>query len=460
MSKISVFSRKIMAFMLICAVAIGQFAFSNADKVYAEESTAYNIKVNLGTNCVTIYKDGKAVKAMICSPSSETPVGTFYTPVKYRWHLMIGNCYAQYCTRITGQVLFHSVWYYRQYDNSSMSVAAYNVMRNKASHGCVRLLCKDAKWIYDNCALNTRVDIFWGSASDDPIERPSFTPITDGSFTNWDPTDPDPANPWNKTKPTITQLVKSVEYKSNVNIYNMINVKDSTGNKLSNDKIKVQGSINTNKLGSYDVTVTAKDSLGHSQTADFTFNVVDTKQPEIKGVKDHKNLTRGSSMDVVSGVKAYTATGENITSKLEVTAKRGKSNKKLEIKDGKLTFAKAGTYTVKYFVKGENGRSVTKRASYEVIDKRVKAEFVANKIKVEYGEKVNPYFFIKKLTSYNGRRISRKAKNVLIEGKLNTKKPGTYKLKYTMTDEFKEYTDITKTITVVVKKKTKKSKNK
>ena len=48
-------------------------------KTEAKESKGYVIKVNLGTNCTTVYKNGKAIKAMICSPSNETPTGTFYT---------------------------------------------------------------------------------------------------------------------------------------------------------------------------------------------------------------------------------------------------------------------------------------------------------------------------------------------------------------------------------------------
>lgn len=80
----------------MAVVMIATFTHFNATKTEAKESTNYVIKVNLGTNCTTIYnKEGKAIKAMICSPSSETPTGTFYVPVKYRWHEMIGNCYAR-----------------------------------------------------------------------------------------------------------------------------------------------------------------------------------------------------------------------------------------------------------------------------------------------------------------------------------------------------------------------------
>lgn len=130
----------LMVIAMIVTTITGVNLVNGTKEVSAKESAAYTIKVNLGTNCTTIYNSrGKAIKAMICSPSNETPVGTFYVPVKYRWHEMIGNCYAQYCTRITEGILFHSVWYYKNGDKSTMSVSAYNVMGQKASHGCVMI---------------------------------------------------------------------------------------------------------------------------------------------------------------------------------------------------------------------------------------------------------------------------------------------------------------------------------
>lgn len=223
-----------MVIAMIVTTITGVNLVNGTKEVSAKESAAYTIKVNLGTNCTTIYNSkGKAIKAMICSPSNETPVGTFYVPVKYRWHEMIGNCYAQYCTRITEGILFHSVWYYKNGDKSTMSVSAYNVMGQKASHGCVRLLCKDAKWIYDHCAVGTKVVTFWGSKKDDPLPRPSFTPIRNGKFTDWDPTDPDPANPYRKAVPKISADTTKVEYGKKVSPLDLVTIKDSAGNVLT-----------------------------------------------------------------------------------------------------------------------------------------------------------------------------------------------------------------------------------
>ena len=54
-----------------------------------------------------------------------------------------------------------------------------------ASHGCVRLCVRDAKWIYDNCGLYTTVLISDKEAT--PFDRPATIKIPSGQ--NWDPTD-------------------------------------------------------------------------------------------------------------------------------------------------------------------------------------------------------------------------------------------------------------------------------
>ena len=50
---------------------------------------------------------------MLTSVGDDTPLGTFYTPEKYRWRLMVNDTYTQYATRLTaGQgFLFHSITY-------------------------------------------------------------------------------------------------------------------------------------------------------------------------------------------------------------------------------------------------------------------------------------------------------------------------------------------------------------
>lgn len=133
--------------------------------------------------------------AFVCGPGRTTPIGTFRTPFKAAWHPLQG-CWGQYCTQITGNYLFHSSPY-NSPNKNDLSYRLYNQLGTVCSHGCVRLTVADAKWIYDNCPLGTTVSIY--NASSLPVPKPS-APWLDISSPNrgWDPTDPDPANPWNK----------------------------------------------------------------------------------------------------------------------------------------------------------------------------------------------------------------------------------------------------------------------
>ena len=441
---------KSLSLFLAVVMVISCITVSKPNRVNAD-STAYTIKVNLGTNCTTVYKNGKAIKAMICSPSNETPTGTFYVPVKYRWHEMIGNCYAQYCTRICDQILFHSVWYYKKGDKSTMSVAAYNVMGQKASHGCVRLLCKDSKWIYDHCAVGTKVVIFWGKKSDDPIKRPSFTPITNGKFTDWDPTDPDPKNPYKKKVPTVKANKAKIEFGTKVKLKNLVSAKDSAGNAIAKKKIKTKGKINTNKLGTYKVKYTVKDSLGNKVTKTFKFKVVDTKAPVISGAADNKDVAQGSKANVLTGVTAKSVPGKNLTSKIKVSVKY--KNKKVSVKKGSVKFSNKGTYKITYSVKGRNKKEAKKTVKYTVKSHKVKLTLTASKVTLVQGTNAEfGYTYVKSLKTYDDKDLKIK-KYVTYTGKVDMNKPGKYVITYKAQYKNQTYTAVIKKLTVTVKAK-------
>lgn len=159
------------------------------------KQSSYYIRVNRTACTVTVYaKDGNngyiiPVKRFACSvglPSTPTPTGTYRTLNKYRWHTLMGPSYGQYCTRIVGGILFHSVAGYNM-TSYNLKARDYNKLGSPASHGCVRLCVRDAKWIYDNCSLGTTVNIY-DSANPGPLGKPATIKIP--SSQNWDPTDP------------------------------------------------------------------------------------------------------------------------------------------------------------------------------------------------------------------------------------------------------------------------------
>ncbi|MBS6196635.1 MAG: L,D-transpeptidase family protein [Clostridiales bacterium] len=163
------------------------------DSVIGRQSSYY-ITVNRAKCQVTVYAADGAngyiipVKTFACSvgmPNTPTPVGTFKTPAKYRWHTLMGPSYGQYCTRVVGGILFHSVAGSNM-TSYNLSASEYNKLGGPASHGCIRLTVRDAKWIYDNCGLGTTVTISDTAAT--PFDKP-VTPKIPASQ-NWDPTDP------------------------------------------------------------------------------------------------------------------------------------------------------------------------------------------------------------------------------------------------------------------------------
>ena len=171
----------------------------------------YLIKVNRTQNLVIIYgKDDsgeytKPIKAMVCSVglNGKTELGTFTIkaqdkkPEKSRWRQLTGGVYGQYITRFNGSILFHSVPYYSEKPDD-LEYNEYNKLGQAASAGCVRLCVRDAKWIYDNCTGNDTTVIVYDSSAAEPLAKP--TPIkidVNDSRRGWDPTDPDPNNPWN-----------------------------------------------------------------------------------------------------------------------------------------------------------------------------------------------------------------------------------------------------------------------
>lgn len=166
-------------------------------------NTKYYIKVNYQANAVTIYeKDDNnyytvPVKAMVCSCGTATPKsGVYKTSKGYEWGYLEGGTFGRYSTRIIGGILFHSVPYISQSEDS-LEYWEYDKLGTTASLGCVRLSVADCKWIFDNCEVGTQVE-FYADSNPGPLGKPSAQKISDNEeCRNWDPTDTSPNSPWN-----------------------------------------------------------------------------------------------------------------------------------------------------------------------------------------------------------------------------------------------------------------------
>ena len=168
-----------------------------------ENVNPYRIRINRELNTVTVYSadaDGNytiPLKAMVCSTGGATPAGVFHTFNRSTWRALFGGVYGQYATDIVGDILFHSVPYFSM-NKGDLEYLEYNKLGTKASMGCIRLAVKDAQWIFNNCPIGTEVEIYDDPDDPGPLGKPEPIHIDpESEIRGWDPTDPDPENPWN-----------------------------------------------------------------------------------------------------------------------------------------------------------------------------------------------------------------------------------------------------------------------
>ena len=153
---------------LLCTLSV------NPPAAQAASKDTYCVEVDVTNQITTVYRnsDRKIVRQMICSTGKEnyTPLGTFKMektrPLTDRveWYYITKfRCFVKFATRIKGGILFHSIPY-AQKDMQTIDQEALAQLGTKASHGCIRLLWEDARWISENCPDGTTVKIFTGAA--------------------------------------------------------------------------------------------------------------------------------------------------------------------------------------------------------------------------------------------------------------------------------------------------------
>ena len=225
----------------------------------------YYIVVNRRTNVVTIYTYNEEhrykhpVRAMTCSCGTKgddiTPTGFYNLYFKALWHPLFGDVYGQYVSGIEGPYLFHSVPYYTQ-NPADLESKEFNKLSTNASQGCVRMAVSDVKWIYDNCPLNTPVRIIDEDSSWDHLGAPAVVKINEKI--KWDPTDPDPNNPYRDKLPEITASDITVKVGEKLKLTKGVTAKDICGNDIS-DRVQVEGKVYKDHPGEYFITYTVED---------------------------------------------------------------------------------------------------------------------------------------------------------------------------------------------------------
>jgi hypothetical protein len=136
----------------------------------------YKMVVNEYHQFATVYKKDESgaytvpVRYIVVSSGSgshPTVKGAFEMGDKYvRFaKFMSYGVYGQYWRQITRSFFCHSLIYSSR--NANSYTTSYNKMGTRASHGCVRMLVPDARWVYYNIGPGTVCEIIKGDKNDE-----------------------------------------------------------------------------------------------------------------------------------------------------------------------------------------------------------------------------------------------------------------------------------------------------
>ncbi|TKH04802.1 DUF5011 domain-containing protein [Peribacillus simplex] len=229
-------------------------------------------------------------------------------------------------------------------------------------------------------------------------------------------------------KPVISGAAgKSITFNSTFNAKTGIKAKDDKDGDLTS-AIRVEGKVDTKKVGTYNLTYTVADKAGNVAKVTRKITVYDQVKPVISGA-GNKTIKLNSSFNPKTNVSAKDNADGNLTSKIKVT--------------GTVNTKKKGTYTLKYTVtdSSKNAATVTRKITIDVTKPVISG---ANSKTVGYYSTFNPKSGVSAKDNLDGNMTSK----IKVTGTVNTKKKGTYTLKYTITDSSKNTATVTRKVTV------------
>lgn len=165
----------------------------------------YMIRVFKDIQVVAVFTDNgngkydQFLHAFTCSTADEdheTPNGKTQIGVKYHSAFMIDASYGQYSSEFLQYHYFHGVPSYHGETEAGVSWEDFNKLGSPASHGCIRLQSKDAKWIFTYCEEGTPVEVLEESSGFPMVPTVVERVMMKESGPSWDPTNDNPLNPY------------------------------------------------------------------------------------------------------------------------------------------------------------------------------------------------------------------------------------------------------------------------
>jgi LPXTG-motif cell wall-anchored protein len=209
---------------------------------------------------------------------------------------------------------------------------------------------------------------------------------------------------------------------------------DEAGNPIDIKYVKVDGTVDETKPGSYDVTYSYTDKLGNEVSTTVTVTVV-------KGDAS----VDGHDSTIVAGPDQKWNPADNFNSATDAEG-NPVNFKDVEV-SGEVDPTTAGSYDVTYTYTDEFGNVVSDTVTVTVVASPASVDGHDSNIIAGPDKKWNPADNFNNATDAQGDPVD--IKDVKVSGTVDETKPGTYDVTYSYTDEFGNVVSDTITITVV-----------
>ena len=155
----------------------------------------YKIRINKASNFVTVYTmDSQGHYTVVdrqfrCSVNTNIATQTSSIAYKYTWVVFGRNTCARFISKLSSGISLHSTLYYNE--NVYMAnKTSYNNLGKSTDVGYICLSVADIKWIYENCSIDTVVEVYEDAGEISPFASIKYEQAT----TKYEPTDIEAAN--------------------------------------------------------------------------------------------------------------------------------------------------------------------------------------------------------------------------------------------------------------------------
>lgn len=188
-------------------------------------------------------------------------------------------------------------------------------------------------------------------------------------------------------------------------------------------EIKVAGDVDTSKLGDYELIYTVTDKNGAVTTLKRSVTVFATA-PTLDVSKVPTELKVGDQFNPKANVTAVSPYGDVIVAV-----------------DGSVDTSKPGSYELAYTATDKFGQKTVKEVTINVVADKPTLDLSKVPTKLKVGDHFDPKASVTATSSYGDVTVD-------VEGSVDTSKPGSYVLTYTVTDKFGQTTTQNLTVTV------------